>query len=249
MKLFLDKRIFLLVCINAALYVFIVILDVMNAFDSITPSMGHFCDAMKYAAIISCLLICVFAYSRSRERTPLIQMIVFSVTLGADFFLLFTPYFVAGVFVFIAAHTCALIRYKPRWSPFVGAASASVFILALYLAPRILHSNSEITLFIAVTGAYAVLIISVAISTFFAPQPRVNTLFSRFGMCLFIACDINVLIFNAIPAGATPHTASIFLMWLFYLPAQTLLALSACKWQTKADTEASNLGGQADQYS
>jgi len=232
MKRFSDTRVFILVCVNAALYAFIVILDTMNAFDSITSLQGHICDVLKYTAIISCLLICAFAYSRTRERTPLIQMIVFCVTLGADLFLLFTPYFVAGVFVFIGAHACALIRYKPKWTPFVGAASAAVFLLALYFAPKLLHAGAEITLFIAVTGAYAVFIISVTISTFFAPQQRTNTILSRLGMCLFVACDINVLIFNAMIPGAAPHTASVVLMWLFYLPAQTLLALSACRWKT-----------------
>ena len=77
------------------------------------------------------------------------------------------------------------------------------------------------------------LIISVTVSTFHAPQPRLNTLFSRIGMCLFLACDVNVAIFNALPAGLPTHTASIVLMWFFYLPAQTLLALSACKWRRR----------------
>jgi len=232
MKRFPDKRIFFLFCLNAALYVFIVVFDTMKAVSNIAPSLGLVCDALKYAAIISCLIICVFAYSRSRERTPLIQTIVFAVTLGADLFLLFTPYFTTGVFVFIGAHLCALIRYKPRWALPAGICAAAVFALVMLFAPRVLHANAGLTLFIAVSSAYAIMIISVTVSTFFAPQPRINTLFSRIGMCLFIACDINVAIFNAMPAGAPAHTASIVLMWLFYLPAQTLLALSACKWQT-----------------
>jgi len=202
----------------------------MKAASEVTPLLGHICDAFKYAAIISCLIICILAYSRTRERTPLIQTIVFAVTLGADYFLLFTPYFTTGVFIFIGAHTCALIRYKPRWSLPAGICAAAVFILIMYFVPRVLHANANLTIFIAVSTAYAIMIISVTVSTFFAPQPRINTFFSRIGMCLFLACDINVAIFNAAPAGIPAHTASIVLMWLFYLPAQTLLALSACKW-------------------
>jgi len=230
MKRFPDKRIFTLFCINAALYVFIVTFDTMKAVNHIPPTLGLVCDVLKYAAIISCQLICVFAYSGSRERTPLIQMIVFAVTLGADYFLLFTPYFTTGVFIFIAAHTCALIRYKPRWALPAGICAAAVFVLIMYTAPDLLRANAGLAIFIAVSSAYAIMIISVTVSTFFAPQPRTNTFFSRIGMCLFIACDINVAIFNAMPAGAPAHTASIVLMWLFYLPAQTLLALSACRW-------------------
>jgi len=230
MRHFPDIRVFPLVCVNAALYVLIVIFDVMRAASNITPAMGLLCDVLKYAAIISCLLICIFSYTRTRERTPLIQTIVFCITLVADYFLLFTPYFVAGVIAFIGAHSCALIRYKPRWIVPVGACAAAVFLLVTLMAPGILHLNTELTLFIAVTATYAVLIINVTVSTFHSPQPRLNTLFSRVGMLLFLACDVNVMIFNAVPAGYPAHTASIVLMWLFYLPAQTLLALSASKW-------------------
>jgi len=230
MKRLYDKRILTLLCLNAALYALIVIFDSKKAFLYISPALGLTCDILKYSAIVSCLLICVFAYSRTRARAPLFQSIVFCFTLGADIFLLFTPYFAAGVFVFLGAHLFALLRYRPRWAIPAGIAAAAVFALALLLAPRVLRANTELSLIIAVCGAYAVLIISVTISTFHSPQPRLNTLFSRLGMCLFLACDVNVAIFNILPAGLPAHTASIILMWLFYLPAQSLLALSACHW-------------------
>ena len=215
---------------NAGLYVFIVIFDTMKAAHHLPPQAGLLCDFLKYAAIISCLLMCVFSYTRTRERVPFIQTVVFCFTLVADLFLLFTPYFAAGVFVFLGAHFCALLRYRPRWIVPVGICVAAVFFLAMLFASRVLHADSEIRLVIAVCSAYAVLIISVTISTFHTPQPRLNTLFSRIGMCLFLACDVNVAIFNAVPYGHAAHTASIVLMWLFYLPAQTLLALSAGRW-------------------
>ena len=227
MKRLSDTRIFILVCLNVALYVLIIVLDIMKASHGVTQTSGLFCDICKYIAIISCLLICVFAYSRMRTKTPLIQTLVFCITLGADFFLLFTPFFTTGVFIFLGAHLCALQRYKPRWSLPAGISAASVFVLAVYFAPRVLHANAGLTLFIAVTAAYAVLIISVTVSTFHAEQPRTNALFSRVGMLLFLACDVNVMIFNTLPDDSALYTASIVLMWFFYLPAQTLLALSS----------------------
>ena len=217
----------MLVCINAALYIFIIILDSMNASGDITRRQGLVCDFMKYAAIISCLIICLFARSHSRRQVARIQAVVFCITLVADFFLLFTPYFTAGVLVFIAAHTCALLRYKPRWALSAGICAAALFASAFLLMTPLFHPDPGLKLVVASCIAYATLIISVAISTFHAEQPRLNTLFSRAGMLLFLACDVNVAIFNALPAGSALHTASIVLMWLFYLPAQTLLALSA----------------------
>ena len=241
MKRFPYKSILTLVCLNAVLYVFIVVFDVMKAVNSVTPEQGLLCDSFKYAAIISCLIMCVISYKRTGERTPLIQSIVFSFTLGADLFLLFTPFFAVGVFIFIGAHICALIRYRPRWALPAGICAAAVFVLAALFASKTLRADAELTIIISVCAAYAVLIISVTISTFHSPQARINTLFSRFGMCLFLACDVNVAFFNALPADAPAYTASIVLMWLFYLPAQTLLALSACKWpEAEKKPEAAN---------
>ena len=227
MKRFSDIRIFILMCLNVALFVPIIVLDIIQAADSVTPAQGYACDCFKYAAIISCLLICIFAYSRTRNRAARIQSIVFCFTLAADFFLLFTPLFTTGVLIFLGAHLCALIRYRPRLALPAGAGAAGLFtFLMLYLVNKT-HAEMGDALFVAATLAYAVLIISVTVSTFFAEQPRINALFSRLGMLLFIACDINVMIFNTFPRDGAPHTAAIVLMWAFYLPAQTLLALSA----------------------
>jgi hypothetical protein len=46
-------------------------------------------------------------------------------------------------------------------------------------------------------------------------------------MILFLCCDINVAIFNTAPPDTTLYSISAPLMWLFYLPAQILLSLSA----------------------
>ena len=217
----------MLACLNAALYIPIVALDVIRAAGAGTQAQGHACDCFKYAAIVSCLLVCLFARSQARERAARIQAIVFCFTLAADFFLLFTPLFTTGVFIFLGAHACALVRYRPRWALPAGAGAAAVFAAVMLVLIYNRHMDAESALFAAVSLAYAVLIISVTVSTFFAEQPRVNALFSRIGMLLFIACDINVMAFNTLPAGSAPHTAAIVLMWAFYLPAQTLLALSA----------------------
>ena len=244
MKRFPDKRIFILACLNATLYVPVVVIDTLRAVYHVAPALGLACDAFKYSAIISCLLICVFAFSDSGARTPRLQTIVFCFTLAADFFLLFTPYFAAGVFAFLGAHLCALIRYKPRRALPTGLCAAAAFVLVLLLTTRGLRLDAGLSLVASVCVAYAILIISVTVSTFYAPQPRVNTLFSRVGMCLFLACDINVAIFNAMPAGLPLHTASIVLMWFFYLPAQTLLALSACNWDTEMRQSHAEIGNK-----
>ena len=222
-----DRRIFICVCLNIFFYILILILDTKKATGVLSPTQGLLSDVLKYVAIISCLLICVFAFSHERKNVAKIQMIVFCITLVADFFLIFTPYFSLGVLVFIGVHSCALLRYKPKWLLPVDIAVATIFTATFFILPKTLHSDFNLTLVLSSFSAYAVMIISLTVSTFHAKQPRENELFSRLGMLMFLACDINVAIFNGLPNGSELHTASTVLMWLFYLPAQTILALSA----------------------
>ena len=47
------------------------------------------------------------------------------------------------------------------------------------------------------------------------------------GLTLFVGCDVCVGLFNVLPPGSAPYFAVSVGMWLFYLPSQVLIALSA----------------------
>ena len=47
------------------------------------------------------------------------------------------------------------------------------------------------------------------------------------GLTLFAGCDLCVGLFNVLPPGSAPYIAVSVGMWLFYLPSQVLIALSA----------------------
>ena len=47
------------------------------------------------------------------------------------------------------------------------------------------------------------------------------------GLTLFVGCDACVGLFNALPAHSPLYPAVSVGMWLFYLPSQVLIALSA----------------------
>ena len=47
------------------------------------------------------------------------------------------------------------------------------------------------------------------------------------GLTLFAGCDVCVGLFNALPAASPLYPAASVGMWLFYLPSQVLIALSA----------------------
>ncbi|MDR1029043.1 MAG: lysoplasmalogenase family protein, partial [Clostridiales Family XIII bacterium] len=121
------------------------------------------------------------------------------------------------------------IRYRRAWF-FPGALLAAVGVCASLAFSAL--GRPRIAL-ICVAVAYAVLIVAVGVGAFLAKQARVNRLLSRAGMALFILCDINVAIFNILPLQNSLHGVSAVLMWAFYLPAQTLLALSAYGFRSK----------------
>jgi hypothetical protein len=84
-------------------------------------------------------------------------------------------------------------------------------------------------------GVYAILIIAVTIAAFKRRQAHANNILSRLGMILFLLCDVNVLLWNMrTMAGVTeiPHW-TVTIIWMFYLPGQTMLALSAYNFDNK----------------
>jgi len=243
MKQFLknDRLITALLFLNLALYVLFVALDLrgltgagpgplyQNAALAVSAP-----GLLKYVGIVSCLLIALRARRDPwRARDGDLQAAVLAITLIPDFLLLFTDFFAAGVIVFFAAHLTALYRYRPRWFPAgLVIALCAIFLYAFpSLAPEAAASafyplRGAPPLLMLVIG-YALLILMVTVGAFHASQPRINNLFSKLGMCLFIGCDIHVALLNGLPASAPYHAVAGVVIWIFYLPAQTLLALSA----------------------
>ena len=82
---------------------------------------------------------------------------------------------------------------------------------------------------IALGGIYALLFIAnIAVSSRFFKKNKALVLT---GLILFALCDINVLIFNLPQFGVDINFPWAFtLIWVFYLPAQLLLAVSAVDW-------------------
>jgi hypothetical protein len=239
-----EKILRRLICIcailNAALYAGFVALDLLRAADVPIPDPSP-SNAMKYATILSCLLITLFAAAwnkrnadlSSRLRMARIQAVVFGITLAADFFLLFTDHFVAGLLVFLLAHLTALFRYRPRWVP-LFAAAAGALCLAAWIVGDSYHSELQLLRFALLCIAYAALIGGVLIAAIVAEQPRINALLSRIGMILFICCDVHVFFANFLTSENAYYEPALVLMWVFYLPAQTMLALSVVPFSPRS---------------
>lgn len=170
---------------------------------------------LKYAGILLCL---AFSLLGADRLVPL----ALALTAGADWFLLVrNDRYLLGIALFLAVQTVYLLRLRRA-----GADSAwplrSALALALGAGVYALHMASAVNL------AAALYFSQLASNTLLAwtlkgARRRAFAL----GLTLFVGCDVCVGLFNILPPGSPPYLAASVGMWLFYLPSQVLIALSA----------------------
>jgi hypothetical protein len=186
------------------------------------------------------------------RRDARLQVVIFAFTLAADFLILFTPHFTTGIAVFCGAHLTATYRYAGaptarKVAVIAGAVGAAIVTIATTsgvlsaTGPQNLSASGSTAaaplLYAAAATPYALLIAAATVSAYRRRQARANNLLSRLGMTLFVLCDINVLLWNlrrGIDMTEIPSWTGI-LIWTFYLPAQTMLALSAYDFETSKE--------------
>jgi len=191
---------------------------------------------IRYMGILLCFIVSLVVVRKTPHRRDAYhQAVCLFFAVIADFFLLYTEFFLVGIMIFWGAHICAIRRYRIKlFFPSL--------IIAVVCGTMCLILAGKGDFAVAGTGDFAVnaasfiygLFISLAtVSTFFYRQEKINNICSRLGMCLFVACDINVALFNILPHDAFAFSVAARLMWTFYLPAQMLLSLSAADFKTK----------------
>jgi len=214
MKQILKNRVNVVLIIGIiALYFTFLSLDIF----SIPRSMEsrHF----KYASIVLCFLLATSLSSTTADKRDsgyVVLALVF--TLLADIFLLFTNHKIIGIYFFCLMQLTYLKRYNLRFF-IAGIIFAVVAIYVRFFLP--------FEPLYVIAGLYAILIGSCFFATFRTKLPRFNLYCVRIGMAFFIMCDINVAMYNQLSAGSNFYQIVTVAMWLFYLPAQFLLAMSA----------------------
>ncbi|MCL2197987.1 MAG: lysoplasmalogenase [Defluviitaleaceae bacterium] len=179
----------------------------------------------KFAFIACCLIVALFSYARcysKKEWSLLVCGLGF--TLLADYFLVLSEQHLFGVAAFCFVHVFYIFRaveFK-KWMilPLVGV--GVVWAAAL---------SGGFVVFMA--GLYALLFATNIFINFKtkARRPKVNFYLVMVGLILFALCDINVMLFNLTRYTGISHgfNASFTLIWVFYLPSQAFLALSALR--------------------
>jgi len=187
--------------------------------DLFSNSMHQLSTNLKYASIVMCFLLAISLHWQSVNRQDSRYVVVaLALTLVADWFLLFTNNNIAGIFWFCLVQLVYLKRcHKPLFQLGIVVATCAVMVDFL-TAFRSLH---------VIAGLYALLIIACLIATFKTTLPKFNLRCVQIGMLLFVLCDLHVALLNRLPATNNYRAFAVVAIWLFYLPAQCLLALSA----------------------
>jgi hypothetical protein len=182
-------------------------------------------EYLKFGWIGLCFLVALVSRLRCAERRDWAFLAAgLGFTFMSDYFLILYNRQHIGIFLFCFAHAAYIMRtgsVKVIWLLFVPAV-----ILAGVLSGNFLP---------AVTFNYAVLfIIDIFAHVRFYRNntrlPKINRILALTGILLFFGCDFNLVLYNLhhfIPGTEPVKDIGYILLWVFYLPAQAVLAVSA----------------------
>lgn len=199
-------------------------------------------DYIKYICILLCFLLSIVSNKNSildidKQRDVFLLRLALSITVMADLCLLILDFYILGVILF----SLVQITYSVRYS----AKKLKTILLYFFIKLQCVVLTYVIT--ILLIGKINILIpislfyficlitsVSKAIKVWknnLYPSP--NKYMIVIGMILFLLCDLCVAVSNVTSTlTLTAYTMirfqqiSWFLIWVFYLPSQLLLALS-----------------------
>ncbi len=198
-------------------------------------------DIFKYSGIVLCFIYTLvqnaadqFSKRQSRCLLACAFLVLFS-----DYCLLFTTHYLPGVIIFILVQCLYFTAMaRPRLLPHFLALSAALAIPAALFLNSLCKLNGPLINAAAIYMSMLVINIVCAVRYFYKSR-NVPALLFALGMVLYSLCDLSVGLMN-LPAFFGPQTPRLlyifaspyfqeittYAMWLFYLPAQVLIALS-----------------------
>ena len=178
---------------------------------------------IKFAFVGACLGVAVVSYFFCRDKRDWFWLVVgLSFTLAADYFLILHDRHLPGVAVFCFAHVAYILRAVKLRLAYV----LPFFVLAVIGVAYVVLGRDAIFVFALLYAALFVCNIYVS-----ARYLRHNRWLVVTGLLLFAACDICVLLYDLpLYFSAPAYLRQVYpLIWVFYLPSQGLLAVSAVK--------------------
>jgi len=183
---------------------------------------------VKYAGILLCLVFALICALRGGRK---LILPILALTALADLFLLVLDrYYILGVSLFLCVQALYLIHLR-RLGMGLGLP------LRLSLAGICLAAVCFSGMFSALNLLVALYFSQLLSSAILAWHKRGRSAFLlALGLSLFVGCDLCVGLFN-LHGLISPalYDAAAFGMWLFYLPSQVLIVLSALPEKEKND--------------
>ena len=176
---------------------------------------------LKYAAIFLCAVFTLlWASLGGGDRLTALAL---ALTAGADVFLLvLDAHYAVGLLLFCGVQLCYLARLLPVCGQSLWGVRLGLFLLSLPVLYALGFWNVQsILAFFYGANFICNLWLSRPHS-----DPRLRLFFV--GLCLFFCCDLCVAAYQVGTTLPTAVYAAVRVgMWLFYLPGQVLIALSA----------------------
>lgn len=198
----MDSKIKQFLFINFLLYIAFFILDLFCVFSQIS-------SICKFIIVVNSFLFC-----SDRFKKPLFLTVI------SDLFLLFTSCNSLGVAVFSFAH----IFYWKQNDKFLPNnlknQKMKIFLFSAVFFGIVFLFSPLAVIYLFYAFCFFFNLLSAFYACKKAPSKK-QTLF-LIGLFLFVFCDINVVFYNL-----TNNILSFYLMWIFYAPSQTLIALSS----------------------
>ena len=182
---------------------------------------------IKYGGILLCVLFALPSALRDGDKPVPVAL---ALTAGADWFLLVrNDHYAVGIALFLCVQTVYYLRLRRA-----GASAAyplrAGLALAAGLGLYLIRMASPVNL---LAGLYFSQLFSNTILAW-TLRGRRWRLFAL-GLALFVGCDVCVGLFNALPSASPLYPAVSVGMWLFYLPSQVLITLSALPEKEASD--------------
>lgn len=180
---------------------------------------GSLTVPIKYAGVLLCLAYALLCVSWGGDRLVLVAL---AFTAGADWFLLVrNDCYALGIALFLCVQAVYFVRLRRA-----GAGNAWLLRSGLALGAGLAVCAAGLASPVNRLAAlyFSQLLSNTALAwTVGGKRRRCFAL----GLTLFVGCDVCVGLFNALPITSSLYPAVSMGMWLFYLPSQALIALSA----------------------
>lgn len=228
MNKFISKKNF----IKISSMIIIIIYLIFLCIDFVSKDLRNvYSVRLKYLTIVLCFIIALLIKSHgySEKDKVLVQLARFF-TLIADYFLAISGNYIMGIFFFSLVQITYIIRHSlmenKKHKNLIFFIVSLTIVLTVSLRIKITSIEKDLIISALIYASLLTTSLYCAVSTITRGKyPKRSSWIIALGMFLFFMCDLNVGLYNILEEGNIKFFLG-FLIWLFYIPSQLLLALS-----------------------